>query len=155
MGFENIHFATNEVLSSTKMNKVTANIEYVHDRYIPIVDEYGQPLVGYGGYIVRFALINPGDASGTGERGASYNRLWLAGNSMAIQVIIPDIFASTPYILGWSTHAKTQWGIIRCSVWDESATGFCVSFRDSGGEGYSISSGFGYTQFLVGLLKSS
>ncbi|MEW6555070.1 MAG: hypothetical protein AB1384_12385 [Actinomycetota bacterium] len=162
MAFENVSFSTEEVLTSTKMNKLPSNDNFLFDRLIPYLGANCVAKTGYGLYIVSFNganLINPDNASGNGADGATWTKIWLGGgspNSMCIQVAIPNtVFSSAPLVVGHTTGSESQWGIQPCSIYGESATGYFVTFKDSGGPSYPINTSFAYTALLLGPRKSN
>ena len=162
MGFSSQTFVDDQEVTPANLNQLNENTTFLFDRFLPLLGQNCVAKTGYGLYIVSFNganLINPAAASGSGADGATWTKLWLGGgapNSMGIQITIPNtIFSSAPLIVGHSTGAGSQWGIQPCSVYGESATGYSVTFKDSGGPSYPINTAFAYTALLIGPRKTN
>jgi len=158
MGFLSQTFIDDYEVTPANLNQLNENTVFLFDRLIPLLNQNCVAIQDYGLYVVHFSLIDPNQASGSGSYGATWTKIWQGGgapNSFAMAVGIPStIFSSTPFVVGHTTGSQSQWGIIPCSRWGESATGFSVAFRDSGGATYPINSGFSYTALLVGPRKT-
>jgi len=151
MPYEDIYFTTNETLSSEKMNKLKGNVDLVKGRTRPLCVGGGVPKDGYKNVAVRFPHINPNNTTGEGLEGVTYTILARNQNILHLRITIPaGVFSATPLFLGDFIHAQLQFGIMRGTIWDESATGFCVAFIDVGGPEHPIETGFGYTAYLSG-----
>lgn len=160
MGFSSQTFVDDQEVTPANLNQLNENTTFLFDRFLPLLGQSCVAKTDYGLFIVSFNganLINPDNASGNGADGVTWTKLWLGGgapNSMGIQVSIPNtIFSATPLIVGHTTGSQTQWGIQPCSIYRESATGFSVTFKDSGGPSYPINSSFAYTALLIGPRK--
>lgn len=159
MAFIPQSFAPDDEVTDAHMNQFNSNDVFLFDRFLPLMRANCVSETGYGLYIVDFSganLIDPAQNSGSGAWGATWTKIEVVGNWMKFQVTIPDtVFASTPYVVGHSTGSASQWGIIPCSTWDETATGFTTAVRDTGGPQYAIQTPFAYRAILIGPRKTS
>jgi len=154
MGFLAETYVDDQEVMPDNLNQLVANDVYLFDRFIPILGENRVSRIGLTAYIVDFSeprLIDPNSNGGNGWFGVSWTKLWEYNNALAIAIALPPgIFSGRPYIVGHTTGSRDQWGISPKSRWGESASGYSVSFRDSGGENIRISTPFGYTAILIG-----
>jgi len=152
MDFSVITFEDDMEVTPGDLNQLQTNESFLLDRFLPMLKASCVAQTDYGFYVLDFpALIDPNQNNGNGSNGATWAKEWLNGNHMGIAFAWPaGIFSGTPLIVGNTTGSRSQWGIIPCSHWAETSTGFKQSFRDSGGEAYPVNTPFRYTALLLG-----
>lgn len=155
MAFNPKTWYADEALTAEKLNQTKDSLIFLFDRFLPALQPGDVCLTNLGFYIVHFASLDPTKEEGTGAYGCTWTNLhWPVG--FAIQVTWPDtIFVGTPMIVGHSTGSQAQWGIMPVSRWNETATGYKVAFRDSGGDQWLFNTVFSYTALVVGTRKST
>lgn len=160
MAFTPKTWSTDEYPTAAKMNQAKDSLNWLFAALLPALDDDAgvlKALTNLGLYIVHFARIDPSASNGTGSYDATWTKLWSPPNvGFAMEIEWPDtIFTGTPMILAHTTGSETQWGIVPASRWDESATGYKVGFKDTGGDAYPINTPFGYTALVAGTRKTS
>ena len=161
MAFTPKTWETDEYPTAGKMNQTKDNLNWLYAAALPVLyDDEGtlKADTSLGLYIVHFALIDTSAADGEGAYGAEWAKLWGPPQvGFAIEITWPDtIFSGTPMVVGHSIGSdKLVFGRCVTARWDECATGYKVSFKDTGGDQYPISSPFGYTALVIGTRKTS
>lgn len=148
-------WSADESPTAAKMNQTKDSLNFLFDRFLPILDEDCECLTSLGFYLVHFALIDPTAASGSGLYGCTWENLYFSVG-FAMEVKWPDtIFTGTPVIVGHTSGSQNQWGRMPVSRWAETATGYKVGFKDSGGDQYLFNTLFSYSALVVGTRKST
>jgi len=156
MAFNPKSWGEDEAPTAAEMNRCKDSLNALYNWLVACLGANCVGQTGLGLYVVNFNLIDPGAASGTGDYGATWTKLWALGNAWAMEIAFPEsIFSSKPYVLGHTTGSEDNWGIIPVSRWGESASGYRVAIRDTGGAEYTITGGFSYTALLIGPRKSN